>query len=253
MQATRATIAIVLSCLAIGCVILVAESEQGEIVAAGVEAKPAPERKKHILSRQQDARLGKNLRDFKAYVEVNWDNIKEMGIQAGGEESAVLEPLAKAIRDVKIDKVDGAWGKYYKSMMKKYPKTNSLARNMVRQTARSLRSHKGLLSVRGKKVEITGKTLGLLDTPDAEKKFLKAPLDKVLEAAKYLAVKKKKIVKKKTKPWLNENDQKTLWGSSCVDDEAFGEGYTMDCKSIPDKETCHNRGGCKWQVGWDGN
>merc|ERR1712096_4546 len=108
MQATRATIAIVASLLAIGCVILVSESEQGEIVAAGVEAKPAPEKKQHVLNRHQDALVGKNLRDFKAYVEVNWDNIKEMGIQAGGEERAVLEPLAKAIRDVKIDKVSKA-------------------------------------------------------------------------------------------------------------------------------------------------
>jgi|DeetaT_6_FD_contig_31_6161190_length_804_multi_7_in_0_out_0_1 hypothetical protein len=251
MQATRATIAIVASLLAIGCVILVSDNEPGEIVASGI-AKPAAEKKKAVLSRRQDALVGKNLRDFKAYVEVNWDNIKEMGIQAGGEEAAVLEPLAAAIRNSHVEHLDKAWDGFYEKTMKKYKKKNSLARNMVRQIASKLRSNHGLLTVRGKKVSITGQTLGLRSTPDAEKKFLGAKLKKVLTMAKTLSVKKKKIVKKKKKPWLTINDQRDLWGSSCVDDEAFGEGYSMNCKEIPDKTTCHNRGGCKWQTGWDG-
>jgi len=253
MQATRATIAIVASLLAIGCVILVSDNEPGEIVASGI-AKPAAEKKKAVLSRRQDALVGKNLRDFKAYVEVNWDNIKEMGIQAGGEENAVLEPLAAAIRSSDVEHLDKAWNGYYKKMMQKYKKKNSLARNMVRQVSRKLRSNKGLLTVKGNKVSITGKTLGLLHTPDAEHKFLGASLKHVLTMAKNLSVKKKKIVKKKAMatPWINKNEQETLWGSSCVDDEAFGEGYSMNCKEIPDKESCHDRGGCKWQTGWDG-
>jgi len=242
----------VLSLLAIGCVILVSESEQGEIVASGIAKPPAPQKKKAVLNRHQDALVGKNLRDFKAYVEVNWDNIKEMGIQAGGEESAVLEPLAAAIRDSKVEHLGKAWDGFYKNMMKKYKKDNSLARNMVRRVSEKLRQNHGLLTVKGKTVSITGKTLGFNDTPDAERKFLKAPLKKVLTMAKTLSVKKKKIVKKKAKPWLTVNDQRTLWGASCVDDEAFGEGYSMNCKEISDKERCHNRGGCKWQTGWDG-
>merc|ERR1711943_175660 len=87
--------------------------------------------KKAVLNRHQDALVGKNLRDFKAYVEVNWDNIKEMGIQAGGEESAVLEPLAAAIRNSHVEHLDKAWDGFYEKTMKKYKKKNSLARNMV--------------------------------------------------------------------------------------------------------------------------
>merc|ERR1711869_108686 len=90
----------------------------GEIVASGI-AKPAAEKKKAVLSRRQDALVGKNLRDFKAYVEVNWDNIKEMGIQAGGEEAAVLEPLAAAIRNSHVEHLDKAWDGFYEKTMAK--------------------------------------------------------------------------------------------------------------------------------------
>merc|ERR1712094_105050 len=128
------------------------------------------------------------------------------------------EPLAAAIRNSHVEHLDKAWDGFYEKTMKKYKKKNSLARNMVRQIASKLRSNHGLLTVRGKKVSITGQTLGLRSTPDAEKKFLGAKLKKVLTMAKTLSVKKKKNA------WLTINDQRGLWGSSCVDDEAFGEG-----------------------------
>merc|ERR1712100_870373 len=93
--------------------------------------------------------------------------------------------------------------------------------------------------------------VGLESTPHTWKKYMKAPLNKVLKRAKAISDSMKKKIKKK-KLWLSVGEKKELWGSSCAEDEAFGESYSMGCKRYKKKEECHQHGGCVWQTGWEG-
>merc|ERR1711959_834663 len=179
-------------------------------------------------------RMEKNLIDLRAFIEVDQDNIEELTL-TGGEESDIIKPMYQ--------------------ILKKHPLPASIAHYMTTKMTKELASHKGLLSVHGKgrhaHVAIGGNKVGLESTPHTWKKYMKAPLNKVLKRAKAISDSMKKKIKKK-KLWLSVGEQKELWGSSCAEDEAFGESYSMGCKRYKKKEECHQHGGCVWQTGWEG-
>jgi len=203
-----------------------------------------PPRAESTLNRMQ-----KNLVDLRAFIDVNEDNIEELTL-TGGEEADIVKPMVGVLKKAKISELLPAWEEFAQIMQKKHPLPASIAHYMLTKMTKELASHKGLLSVHGKHVGITGNKVGLEATPYTWKKFMNAPLNKVLKRAKQLSHHEKRQVKKK--PWLSIAQQKELWGSSCADDESFGESYSMGCKRYKGKEECHQHGGCVWQTGWEG-
>jgi len=200
-------------------------------------------------------RMQKNLIDFRAFIDVNQDNIEELTM-TGGEEADIIKPMYKILRKAKVSDLLPAWEKYAQTMQKEHPLPASIAHYMLTKMTKDLASHDGLLSVHGKgrkaKVSVTGEKLGLGETPYTWKKFMQAPLNKVLKRAHELQHTEKKKIKK-AKLVLSDAQQRELWGSSCVDDESFGESYSMGCKRYKKKEECHQHGGCLWQKGWKGD
>jgi len=247
MQISRTTIAIVASILAVGCVLFVEMDTTGaEIVASGVEADVE-------VDANKQKRLMRNLVDFKAYCDVNKDNIIEVS-NGMGQTKVVLESLADALTKASIKNVGSAYAGWLKKMMKKYSLKASMAKNMARRLDRKLRTRHGLITVsgEGKKAvaKFTGRTMGLRGTPSNWKKMLHVPLVKVLGRARSYAIVRKKA--KKGKPQFTKAEIKTLWGKKCVDNEAFGRSYSMGCKRYLREHECHQHGGCMWQTGWEG-
>jgi len=199
-------------------------------------------------------RMEKNLIDLRAFIEVNQDNIEELTL-TGGEEADIVKPMYSILKKAKVSKLLPAWEEFAQNMQKKHPLPASIAHYMLTKMTKELASSKGLLSVHGKGrhayVGITGNKVGLEATPYTWKKFMKAPLGKVLRRAKELSRHEENKLKKK-KLWLSIAQQKELWGSSCVDDESYGESYSMGCKRHKNKKECHWHGGCVWQTGWEG-
>merc|ERR1711934_1110083 len=208
-----------------------------------------PPRAESTLNRMQ-----KNLVDLRAFIDVNEDNIEELTL-TGGEEADIVKPMVGVLKKAKISELLPAWEEFAQIMQKKHPLPASIAHYMLTKMTKELASHKGLLSVHGKgrhaHVAIGGNKVGLESTPHTWKKYMKAPLNKVLKRAKAISDSMKKKIKKK-KLWLSVGEQKELWGSSCAEDEAFGESYSMGCKRYKKKEECHQHGGCVWQTGWEG-
>jgi len=245
MQISRTTIAIVASILAVGCVLFVEMDTAGsEIVAAEVE-----------VDANTQKRLIRNLIDFKAYCDVNWDNIIEVS-NGSGQTKVVLKTLAKTLRDAKIKNIGSAYVSWLKKMMKKFSLNASMAKNMAKRIDEKLRTRHGLITVsgQGKKAiaKFTGHTMGLRGTPSNWKKMLHVRLTKVLSMAKTYEVVHRKVVKKSRKPQFTKAEIKTLWGTKCVDNEAFGRSYSMGCKRYLKMHECHQHGGCMWQTGWKG-
>lgn len=234
MQFSRATIAIVASVLAVCCVLLVDQGEQ-EIVATGVELT--------------SAKLVRNLADFKAFAQINGDNMAEVAAGSGPTEG-IINSLAITLAKTHLQKLPEAYAKWLGKKLKKFPKKGSLVRSMTLKINTELHTAKGLLTVDGKWAKISGKTMCLQGTPSNWKKYMKAPLAKVVYMSKSFG--KRRKLKKKI-DYFTPAETKTLWGEKCVDDNGvFGRGYSMGCKHIFDKVKCHNRGGCLWQKSWQG-
>jgi len=243
MQISRTTIAIVASILAVGCVLFVEMDTEGtEIVASGVE-----------VDMNKQRRLMRNLVDFKAYCDVNKDNIIEVS-NGMGQTKVVLLSLSRALNKATIKTVGTAYATWLKKMMKKYSLKASMAKNMAKRIDHKLRTRKGLLTVSGQGqkavAKFTGRTIGLRGTPSNWKKMLHVPLVKVLGRARSYAIVRRKI--SKGKPAFSKAEIKTLWGKKCVDNEAFGRSYSMGCKRYLSEKECHQHGGCMWQTGWQG-
>jgi len=243
MQISRTTIALVASILAVGCVLFVEMDTAGtEIVEAEVE-----------VDMNKQKQLMRNLVDFKAYCDVNKDNIIEVS-NGLGQTKIVLLSLAKALNKASIKTVGTAYAAWLKKMMKKYSLKASMAKNMARRLDRKLRTRKGLITVsgQGKKAvaKFTGRTIGLRGTPSNWKKMLHVPLVKVLGRARSYEIVHRKL--SKGKPAFTKAEIKTLWGEKCVDNEAFGRSYSMGCKRYIKESHCRHHGGCMWQTGWQG-
>jgi len=196
-------------------------------------------------------KMRRNLRDFKAFCDVSIDNIIEVSTGAG-QTAVVLNTLAQSLYKANIKKVAHAYVTWLKGVLKKYPDSASLARNMALHIHKMLGTNHGLLTVRGNMVKFTGKTMGLQGTPHNWKKYMHAKLKKVLKrAASYSHV--IKVIKKKAKnDSITPAQSKILWGTKCVDNDSWGRGYSMSCTDHLTKKACEHPGYCKWRVGWEG-
>merc|ERR1712159_501136 len=220
------------------------DTTAAEIVTSGVDSGAV----------RKQRQLMRNLIDFKAYCDVNKDNIIEVS-NGMGQTKVVLESLANALTRANIKNIGTAYANWLKNMMKKYGKFKaSLAKNMAMRLDRKLRTRHGLITVSGtgKKAvaKFTGRTMGLRGSPSNWRKMLHAKLTKVLKTAKTYAIVHKKLRKKQ--PLFTAAEIKTLWGQKCVDNEAFGRSYSMGCKRYLHVHACHQHGGCMWQTGWQG-
>lgn len=200
------------------------------------------------------ARMQRNLVDLRAFLDVARDNIEDME-EYGGEEAAIIKPMVDELRKVKLEELVQGWENFAQLMQKRNPLPASLAHYMTTFMTKQLEKPKGLLSIihdrRGKWATIKGGRVGLEATPSIWHKLMRAKLDKVL--AKANAYRKHLQHKKKKKKFqLSLAEQKALWGSSCVDDESWGESYSMGCVRYKKKEQCHQHGGCVWRTGWKG-
>jgi len=237
---------------------IVNAQEEVEVEADPTRLPKLPAKKKNPSKGGQAVstlnRMEKNLIDLRAFIEVDQDNIEELTL-TGGEEADIIKPMYQILKKAKVSELLPAWEAFAQDMQKKHPLPASIAHYMTTKMTKELASHKGLLSVHGKgrhaHVAIGGNKVGLESTPHTWKKYMKAPLNKVLKRAKAISDSMKKKIKKK-KLWLSVGEQKELWGSSCAEDEAFGESYSMGCKRYKKKEECHQHGGCVWQTGWEG-
>merc|ERR1711959_815773 len=121
------------------------------------------------------------------------------------------------------------WKKFVSKKEHKYNLPESLVKNMLVDLDHQLKKNPaGILEVHGAKVAITGKSVGLLETPAAWKKKMTAPLYKVLEKSKLMH----KLSKRKPKKTAVKFTQKDY-------DAMF-------------KTKCRQKAGCKWQRGWHG-
>lgn len=198
------------------------------------------------------ARMNKNLEDFRAFLDVASERIEEME-EYGGEEAAIIKPMVTELRKAPLNNLVGGWGKFAQLMQKKNPMPASLAHYMVNFMTKQLETKQGLLTVRGRKVVVTGETVGLEDTPDLWDKFMKASLRRVVNRAKKIRGRRVKKQKKK-KFWLSKVEKTRLWGFTCVNNESTGEGYRVsECHLYKTKSECQRRPGCQWDKPWKGN
>jgi len=201
--------------------------------------------------------MRRNLRDFKAFCDVSIDNIIEVSTGAG-QTNVVLNSLAKSLERVPANKpqnVAVAYVKWLQGILKKYPDKASLARNMALRIHHMLGTNHGLLTVDGKNVKFTGKTMGLQGTPHNWKKYMHAKLKKVLQKAASYSRHIEVIKKKATSDAITPEESKILWGSKCIEADAYGKGFSMGCGNQLTKKQCKTGPSatfCAWRVGWEG-
>jgi len=225
-------------------------AETNQKTKTKAETKAAAERGVNKL-----ARMRRNLLDLRAFLDVARDDIEDME-EYGGEEAAIIKPLVDELRKAKLEELVQGWENFAKLMQKRNPLPASLAHYMTTFMTKQLETSQGLLSIsrnrRGKWVSITGAKVGLEATPAIWHKLMRAKLDTVLRRANlYRKRLHHKKVKKKFQ--LSRAQLKVLWSQSCVDDESWGEGYSMGCAEYKNKKQCHQHGGCVWRTGWTGN
>jgi len=228
------------------------ETDAKTKVKATVAAKAA---KKGV---NRVARMQRNLVDLRAFLDVARDDIEDLE-EYGGEESAIIKPMVDELRKVKLEELVQGWENFAKLMQKRNPLPASLAHYMMTFMTKQLETSQGLLSISErshgrhvrKYVGITGAKVGLEATPSIWHKLMRAKLDKVL--AKAHAYRRHLQHKDKKKEFqLSLAAQKVLWGHSCVDDESYGESYSMGCSRHKTKKLCHQSGGCVWRTAWHG-
>lgn len=199
--------------------------------------------------------MRRNLRDFKAFCDVSIDDIIEVSTGASGQTNVVLHSLAKSLESVpptEPQNVGVAYVKWLKGILKKFPDKASLARNMALRIHHMLGTNHGLLTVDGKDVKFTGKMMGLQGTPHNWKKHMHAKLAKVLQKAASYSHHVEVIKKKATDDAISPGQSKVLWGTKCIEADAYGRGYEMGCANRLGKTTCLKKPYCAWRVGWEG-
>jgi len=287
---SRAIIAAIAALAAVSCVLLViSAADEQEIVASGVHSSDILSRKlrKEVstVGRKQKAprtenmqvvddkrglgsegkanknskygiwrkkkkkpsKLRSNLEDLKAFAEVNKDNILDLS----SHDTGILKAALVAVLESKKRDLVKTWKKFVSKKEHKYNLPESLVKNMLVDLDNQLKKNPaGILEVQGAKVAITGKSVGLLETPAAWKKKMTAPLYKVLEKSK-LMHKLSKRKPKKTAVKFTQKDYDAMFKTKCMNLQAK-ENFHMGCEEQRTEEKCRQKAGCTWQRGWHG-
>jgi len=193
------------------------------------------------------SRLRSNLVDLKAFAEVNKDNILDLS----SHDTGILKAALVAVLESKKSELVKTWKKFVSKKEHKYNLPESLVKNMLLDLDKELKKNPaGILEVQGAKVAITGKSVGLLETPNAWKKKMTAPLYKVLEKSKLMHKLSKRKVKK-TVVKFTQKDYDAMFKTKCMNLQAK-ENFHMGCEEQRTEEKCRQKAGCKWNKGWHG-
>merc|ERR1711988_287555 len=287
---SRAIIAAIAALLAVSCVILVLAADEQEIVASGVQSQenlskrlaravakigkhqkaPHTENIQVVKDAQgsegnggknphygiwkaQDVQkwstLKNNLVDLKAFADVAKDAILDMNDHDNG----ILKDVLVLVQETPRAKLVEAWRKFVDKTEHKYTLSNSLVRNMLIDLDNKLsKDSKGILEVRGAKVVITGKAVGLEETPENWKTSLVASLHKVLDESKLMHKHAPVSPKKKGDNSLTQKDFNAMFKVKCINLQAKNN-FSMGCDQKTDEKSCRKQPGCLWNKGWDGN